>query len=128
MVKFEEVWDYLSGYTVYAVGALIAIFIDTIATVLSFILYLPTANNISLQTYVEKGNVGMQHSSEFIIRVIDGRLFLWDLSVNEILQQLLLLVTLIVAVSKAVIDLKDYIEKRKTKKNRANARKRRKED
>lgn len=128
MVKIHEIWDYLSGYTVYAVGALIALFAETITAGLAYLLYLPTANTITLQAYVEKGNVGMQQSSEFIIRVVDGRLFIWDLAFTEVLQQLVLILTLIVAVIKAIIDLKEYIEKKKIKRNKANSRKRRKED
>ncbi len=126
-MKLDEAWEYIQGYSVYLVSAFIAIFIDSISAGLSFILHFPTSNHINVMTIVNEGSNTVM-KEEIAFRIVDGQFFFWNISVNELIQLVILLVTLVLTVGKGVMDLIKIIDGWKKKKQAIKNRRRRKND
>lgn len=112
-MKLEDLWHHLSGYLVYLASAFIAIFIDVVVAALAYVLHVPMTGEIQLQEYVLKGTSEVMSKEEFIIRVVDGHLFLWEVSMTEIMQIGVLGITFIVTGIKAYIDIHNFLKKKK---------------
>ncbi len=126
-MKLDEAWEYIQGYSVYLVSAFIAIFIDSISAGLSFILHLPAASQINVMSIVNEGtNATMRE--EIAFRIVDGQFFFWNISVNELIQLVILLVTLVLTVGKGIIDLIKVIDGWKKRKRAIKNRMRRRND
>lgn len=126
-MKLDEAWEYIQGYSVYLVSAFIAIFIDSISAGLSFILHLPAASQINVMSIVNEGtNTTMRE--EIAFRIVDGQFFFWNISVNELIQLVILLVTLVLTVGKGIIDLIKVIDGWKKRKRAIKNRMRRRND
>ena len=64
-ISFHDVWESIQGYIVYIVGITIALCIDTISAIVSYLIYIPTmvpayrAYDARLQQlghYIERGS------------------------------------------------------------------------
>jgi large-conductance mechanosensitive channel len=129
-ISFHDVWESIQGYIVYIVGITIALCIDTISAIVSYLIYIPTMGFGSVSTMSSTSStegIKAVDTVDFALRVVDGQLWIWNLSVNELLQFLILMATLIITMVKGVKDLKKMIEEFKAKKD-PKLRSRRKED
>ena len=115
-MKLEDLWHHINGYLLYAIGATVAVFIDVVVGALTLLLNIPSSGNIRLQELIYGDKAGAMDKSEFIIRVVDGHLFLWVVSVTEVMQILLLTVSFIGASIKIIIDVHAFLKKRKEEK------------
>lgn len=115
-MKLEDFWHNISGYIFYLMGATLAIFTDVIVGVISYVLQIPNDGEIRLEELMLGDKAGAMDTSDFIIRVVDGHLFLWDISVTELMQICLLTVSFLGAAIKIVIDLHKYCKGKKEEK------------
>lgn len=115
-MKLEDFWHHISGYIFYAVVTSVAVFIDVMVGAISILLNIPSSGDIKLQELIYGDKAGAMDKSEFIIRVVDGHLFLWDISVTEVMQICLLAISFIGAGIKIFLDIHAFMKKRKEEK------------
>jgi hypothetical protein len=110
-MKIEDLWHHLSSYVFYFASIIIALFVDVVVSLITVIFHLPVnLSETNLKEFMLKGSVDTMQKEEFAIRVVDGHMLLWDISMTEVLQIGVLAITFIATLIKAYIDLHNFFK------------------
>lgn len=107
----HDTWNHVSGYLVYIASAFVALFVEAIVGALSYIV--PSMQQGNLKDNITEGTSDVMKTEEFVIRVIDGHLFVWDITMVEIMQLAVLTITFIVTAIKMYIDIHRILRQKK---------------
>lgn len=116
-ISLHEIWAALQGYIVYIVGLFIAVFIDSISAVLSYLLYIPFSDMLDMKLMGDVGSEGAMGIQTAFVHVIDGQIYVFSLLGNELLQLVILFVTLIITIGKGIVDLRKQYKEWQDKKH-----------
>lgn len=108
-MKLEDFWHHISGYVFLFASAMITLFVDVFVTIVTGILHLPVnLSETSLHEFMVKGSEVTMQKEEFAIRVVNGHMMLWDISMMEIMQMGVLAITFLATLVKIYMDLHKF--------------------